>query len=86
MWLPVLQDTQLFRRGSIDAPLQFWCAAVSPRPRGLDAALMIEFSHMAMKICATIGVPMCLLMGPAHWFFGGMPEEQARGARHRPSS
>jgi len=43
---------------------------------GLDAALMIEFSHMAMKICATIGVPMCLLMGPAHWFFGGMPEEQ----------
>lgn len=41
--------------------------------RGLDAAMLIEFSHLAMKISASIGVPICLLMCPLHWVLGGMP-------------
>lgn len=39
---------------------------------GLDSAMLIEFSHLAMKICATIGIPMCLMMCPAHVWVGGM--------------
>jgi len=43
---------------------------------GLDAAMLIEFTHLAMKICLTIGVPMCLIMAPANYWLGQMPHSQ----------
>jgi len=38
---------------------------------GLDQAMLLEFCNMAMKILATIGVPMLCIMGPVNWIFGG---------------
>merc|ERR1719277_2616777 len=32
---------------------------------------MIEFTHVAMKILAAIGLPLVLLVGPCHCFLGG---------------
>jgi len=39
--------------------------------RGLDIAMLLEFSHVAMKITALIGLPLVLLVGPCHCFLGG---------------
>jgi len=39
--------------------------------RGLDIAMLLEFSHVAMKITATVGLPLVLLVGPCHCFLGG---------------
>merc|ERR1740138_734232 len=38
---------------------------------GLDNAMMLEFTHLGMKIMATIGIPMLFIMGPVHLIFGG---------------
>jgi hypothetical protein len=40
---------------------------------GLDMAMLLEFMDMGMRIMATIGVPMFLIMGPMHCLFGGHP-------------
>jgi len=37
----------------------------------LDHAMMLEFTHLCMKILAFIGLPMILVMGPINCFFGG---------------
>lgn len=39
--------------------------------RGMDIAMLLEFSHLAMKITAFIGLPLVLLVGPCHCFLGG---------------
>jgi hypothetical protein len=38
---------------------------------GLDHAMLVQFMTLAMKIMATIGVPMFFIMGPINCFFGG---------------
>ena len=38
---------------------------------GLDQALLIEFSQLAMTILLTIVLPMVTIMGTCHCFFGG---------------
>lgn len=43
---------------------------------GLDSAMLIEFTHVAMKICATIGIPMCLIASPINYWFCGMPHRE----------
>jgi len=37
----------------------------------LDHAMMLEFTHLCMKILAYIGLPMVLVIGPINCFFGG---------------
>jgi len=39
--------------------------------RGLDQAMLIEFTHVAMKILGTIGLPLVFIMGPCHCWLGG---------------
>lgn len=39
--------------------------------RGLDQALLLEFSQIAMKILAIISVPLVFVLGPCHCFLGG---------------
>ena len=36
---------------------------------GLDNAMMLEFTHLNMKIMAIIGLPMLCVLGPMHWIF-----------------
>merc|ERR1740130_1686122 len=38
---------------------------------GLDAALLIEFTHLAMRVLVMIGVPMVLILCPLHFHVGG---------------
>jgi len=38
---------------------------------GLDNALLLRYSSLCMEIMLTIGLPMTLIMGPLHRFFGG---------------
>jgi len=38
---------------------------------GLDAAMVLEFTHLAMKILATVGIPIFFVTGPLHLAFGG---------------
>merc|ERR1711953_1556711 len=33
--------------------------------------MLLEFSHVAMKITATVGLPLVLIVGPCHCFLGG---------------
>eukprot|EP00971_Amphidinium_carterae_P082218 1626078-Amphidinium_carterae.1 len=37
----------------------------------LDHAMLIEYTHLAMKLMVTIGVPGVLILAPMHAFFGG---------------
>lgn len=37
----------------------------------LDHAMMLEFTHLAMKILAWVGIPMLLICGPLNCAFGG---------------
>eukprot|EP00930_Biecheleria_cincta_P077439 TRINITY_DN64736_c0_g1_i1.p1 TRINITY_DN64736_c0_g1~~TRINITY_DN64736_c0_g1_i1.p1 ORF type:complete len:807 (-),score=129.69 TRINITY_DN64736_c0_g1_i1:205-2625(-) len=39
--------------------------------RGLDTAMMLEFTQLCSKLSAAIGLPMCLVMCPLNFFFGG---------------
>jgi len=39
---------------------------------GLDNAMMLEFTHLCMKILAFIAVPMFCIVGPMNWAFGGL--------------
>lgn len=39
--------------------------------KGLDAAMLLEFTHLCSKLSAVIGLPMCLIMCPLNLFFGG---------------
>jgi len=36
----------------------------------LDQTMLIEFSNLAMKIIAIVGVPLLCILGPIHYFFG----------------
>jgi len=38
---------------------------------GLDQAMMLEFTHLAMSTLSFLAVPLLLVMGPVHWLFGG---------------
>jgi len=38
---------------------------------GLDNAMLIEFNVLCMKMCAIIGIPMNLIMGPLNMWAGG---------------
>lgn len=38
---------------------------------GLDAALMLEFERLAWRLLLLIGVPLCTILCPLHFFFGG---------------
>jgi len=38
---------------------------------GLDCAMMIEFTHWAMKLLLWIGIPMFFVIGPINCLFGG---------------
>lgn len=38
--------------------------------RGLDAAMFLEFTHLAMKILVAIGVPLIFILCPLHYYFG----------------
>jgi len=40
---------------------------------GLDAAMLIAFVDLALKILLTIGVPMVLILCPLHFFAGELP-------------
>jgi len=40
-------------------------------PCGLDQAMFLEFTHLAMKITALVGIPMIFIMGPINYAFGG---------------
>merc|ERR1712048_808288 len=33
--------------------------------------MLLEFTHVAMKITAAVGLPMVLIVGPCHCFLGG---------------
>jgi len=37
----------------------------------LDHAMMLEFTHLCMKILAIVGLPMLLVIGPMNCLFGG---------------
>mmetsp|Transcript_34794 Transcript_34794/g.63350 ORF Transcript_34794/g.63350 Transcript_34794/m.63350 type:complete len:761 (+) Transcript_34794:77-2359(+) len=39
----------------------------------LDAAMLLEFSNLAVKLTALIGLPMCLVMCPVNKWLGGKP-------------
>jgi len=39
----------------------------------LDAAMLLEFSNLAIKLMAVIGLPLCLVMCPANRWLGGKP-------------
>jgi len=39
--------------------------------RGLDQAMLIEFTHVAMKMLGTVGLPLVFIMGPCHCWLGG---------------
>jgi len=41
--------------------------------RGLDMAMLLEFSNLGMRVMARIGVPMILIIGPMNCAFGGQP-------------
>jgi len=38
---------------------------------GLDQAMLLEFTHLGMKIMAVVGIPMICIMGPLNCAFGG---------------
>jgi hypothetical protein len=38
---------------------------------GLDQAMLLEFTHLGMRVTALIGIPMFCIMGPINCFFGG---------------
>merc|ERR1739848_176459 len=38
---------------------------------GLDHWLLLEFTHMSMKILGTLAIPNLLIMAPLHCFAGG---------------
>lgn len=42
---------------------------------GLDAAMFIEFSNLAVRMLVTIGLPMAAVLCPLHHFFGGHVEK-----------
>eukprot|EP00411_Alexandrium_monilatum_P124574 CAMPEP_0175649124 /NCGR_PEP_ID=MMETSP0097-20121207/8683_1 /TAXON_ID=311494 /ORGANISM="Alexandrium monilatum, Strain CCMP3105" /LENGTH=64 /DNA_ID=CAMNT_0016955059 /DNA_START=30 /DNA_END=221 /DNA_ORIENTATION=- len=37
----------------------------------LDHAMLIEFTHLSMKIMTVLGVPIFLIEGPLNLIFGG---------------
>jgi hypothetical protein len=39
--------------------------------RGLDMAMLLEYTQLCMRILATIGIPMCCIFGPMNYIFGG---------------
>lgn len=43
---------------------------------GLDNALLLDFTMLAMRILAFIGAPMIFIMGPLHYIFGGFAAEK----------
>jgi len=38
---------------------------------GLDHAMMLEFTHLCMKVMLIIGAPMLCILAPMHYFLGG---------------
>lgn len=52
------------------ASLQLTCEEAAATA-GLDQALLIVFQEFATKVLLWIGVPFCLILCPAHLFFGG---------------
>lgn len=40
---------------------------------GLDNAMLLEFSHLCIKILVIVGLPMFFIMGPINYTFGGHP-------------
>lgn len=38
---------------------------------GLDQAMLIEFSNLAMRICTVVGLPILCVTGPLNFLFGG---------------
>jgi len=55
-WLPA----------SLSADRKDWVKSV-----GLDQCMVLEFTHLAMKITAAVGVPMFVILGTLHWTCGG---------------
>lgn len=45
----------------------------------LDAAMFIEYCHLAMKLVAIIGLPMCISLIPLHYIYGD-PEDTSTPA------
>lgn len=41
--------------------------------RGLDMAMLLEFSSLGMRMLARIGIPMIFIIGPMNCAFGGQP-------------
>eukprot|EP00930_Biecheleria_cincta_P040959 TRINITY_DN28044_c0_g1_i1.p1 TRINITY_DN28044_c0_g1~~TRINITY_DN28044_c0_g1_i1.p1 ORF type:complete len:862 (+),score=124.99 TRINITY_DN28044_c0_g1_i1:35-2620(+) len=41
---------------------------------GLDAAMLLEFHHLALQILAVVGVPLIVVLCPLHYYFGGMAD------------
>merc|ERR1711879_875005 len=39
--------------------------------RGLDIGMLLEFTHVCMKILAVVGIPLVFIVGPCHCFLGG---------------
>jgi len=37
---------------------------------GLDAAMLLEYTHLCMKVLAAVGIPMIFVVGPMNWAFG----------------
>lgn len=37
---------------------------------GLDQAMVLEFTHLSMRVLLAVGFPLILVLGPLHMFFG----------------
>jgi len=64
---PILPETMF---GWLQETLEMSVDEINDRIT-LDHAMMLEFTHLCMKILAIIGVPMLLFIGPMNCFFGG---------------
>jgi len=53
-------------RASLDYNLEELIESV-----GLDQGMLLEFTHLCMRILAIIGLPTFFILGPLHYFFGG---------------
>mmetsp|Transcript_11822 Transcript_11822/g.27901 ORF Transcript_11822/g.27901 Transcript_11822/m.27901 type:complete len:751 (+) Transcript_11822:55-2307(+) len=42
---------------------------------GLDAALLLEFSHFCIKVTAMLGIPLVFILCPVNFFLGQNPKE-----------
>lgn len=57
---------------------------------GLDGALLVEFCHLGMKICAYIGIPIALVCLPSYYVLGKHPgaygDQCPNAVHHTPRS